>query len=211
MTRKPILLICGCRKYEEYLHAAIRRMTRPEWEIVGVIGGGQGEPAFNPRTHILTLPVPDTYEALPTKIHAAFTWIWTTKPGIPGIFKTDDDLVYNVDALVRAVLANTATPYWGIKAVACHTAPIIASRIADRFDDKTLTPTHQTAVYCIGHGYWLSATALEHALAARNDYITSYLEDVCTGFVMNRAGWKPVRIRIPAEEHPRTPQLLALK
>jgi hypothetical protein len=52
---------------------------------------------------------------------------------------------------------------------------------------------------------------MSHILAARADYDSSYLEDVCTGFVMNRAGWKPTRIRIPAEEYPRTPQLLALK
>ena len=214
---KPILLICGCRKYEEYLHAAIRRMTRPEWEIIGIVGSNTSSTtsttttSFDPHTHILSLPVPDTYEALPTKIHAAITWIATERPGIPGIFKTDDDIVFDTDSLARAILANMATPYWGTKAVSCRSAPIIAGRIASRFEDKTLKPTHQSAVYCIGLGYWLSASSLPHILAARTDYETSCLEDVCTGFVMNRAGFQPARIRVPAEEWSRSSQLLALK
>jgi len=207
MTSKPVLLLCGCRKYEEYLHAAIRRMSRPEWEVIGIIGGDQT--AFDETTRILCLSVSDTYEALPIKLQAAYKWIYTERPGIPGIFKTDDDMLFDIPGLVTAVLANVRKPYWGVKASMCEAGRVKKQIIESRFEDKSLQPAHQSAVYCYGAGYWLSAEALPVVIAAP-EYCDSALEDVCTGFVMNRAGWKPDRVRVRFEEAPRDAQLLAL-
>ena len=207
MDSKPILLLCGCRKYEEYLHAAIRRMTHPAWDIIGVIGGS--ELSFDATSKILCLPVSDTYEALPTKLQAAYAWIWAERPGIPGIFKTDDDMLFDIPALATAVLANVKKPYWGVKVSMCEAAHVKSQIIETRFDNKTLRPAHQSAVYCFGAGYWLSAEALPVIIAAP-EYSSSALEDVCTGFVMNKAGWNPTRIRVRFEEAPRDAQLLAL-
>jgi len=210
MDKKPILLLCGCRKYEEYLHAAIRRMQRAEYEIIAIVGSPDEKPSFNEGTRILTLPVPDTYEALPSKIHAAFSWIAKERPGIPGVFKTDDDMVFDMDALVATIRDHCARPYWGVAAGVCKESCIDAGRIQARFVDKTLSPSHQSASYCFGWGYWISAAALPFIVDAGADYASSYLEDVCTGFVLNRAKIMPVRIRFPYKEMPRDPQLLAL-
>lgn len=210
MTSKPILLICGCRKYEEYLHAAIQRFDRPEWEIIG-IRGGQEPTSYDPVTRVLTLEAADTYEALPAKLHAAYTWIHANRPGIPGIYKTDDDMLYNIPLLAKTVIDKTNLPYWGVTASICQAAQVNLARIQERFEDKTLRPTHQTAVYCFGAGYWLSAAVLPTIVAAADEYKASALEDVCTGYVLNRAGWTPARIRIPCQEHPRIPQLLSLR
>jgi len=198
-------MLCGCRKYEETLHAAIRRLDRPEYEIVAILGESSVEEAsFDPSTRLLTLPVADTYEALPQKIYAGLNWIYTNRPGIPGIFKTDDDMTFDMDTLVSTINANIERPYWGVAAGVCRAAPLTVQRINFQFSDKSLRPSHQTAAYCFGWGYWLSKAALPIVMAAAEDYRTSVLEDVCTGYVMNRAGIAPVRIRFPYKELSRT-------
>lgn len=209
-TPKPILLICGCRKYEEYLHAAIKRFDHPAWEIIGILGGAEPT-SYDPITRILTLEVNDFYEALPTKLHAAYSWIHENRPGIPGIYKTDDDMLYDVPILAKTVLENIAVPYWGIVTEYCGAGPVSMTQIENRFIDKTLRPTRQAALYCYGWGYWMSAAVLPTIVAAANDFKTSLIEDVCTGYVLNRAGWKPLRICIPGQEQPRNPQLLSLR
>jgi hypothetical protein len=57
----------------------------------------------------------------------------------------------------------------------------------------------------------VSKDVLPEIINAEKDYATSYLEDVCTGFVMNRAGYIPIHIPIPYTEYPRGPELLAAK
>jgi len=210
--QKPVLLICGCRKYEAYLHAALRRMDRPEFELIGILGDlSVTSPTFDPKTRILTLPVSDTYEALPSKIYAAFAWIYQERPGIPGIFKTDDDMTFDMGAMTQTVLGNMKRPYWGVAVGRCKAAQIPQSRINNQFCDKTLRPSHQAAAYCFGWGYWISANTLPLLIAASTDFQSSVLEDVCTGYVINRAGIAPVRIRFPYKEYARIPELLAHK
>lgn len=205
----PVVLLCGCRKYEEYLHAALKRMDRPEYELIGILGGGEVA-AYDPTTKILTLPVPDTYEALPTKIHAAFAWTHANRPGIPGIFKTDDDMIFHMDSLVTNIRDNMTLPYWGVAYGFCRAGPVNEQRIQTRFVDKTLRPTHQMATYCFGWGYWVSKEAIPLVVAAEATYKNSFLEDVCTGYVLNIMGIKPVRIRFPYQEMERTPLLLRI-
>ena len=216
---KPILLISGCRKYEEYLHAAIHRMSRPEWTVIGIRGSsssvtdasGCDSSHYDETTRILTLPCADTYEALPAKLHAAYKWIYENRPGIPGIFKTDDDMIFDIPTLVAAVTKYTKVPYWGVTASVCKAAPVNQLRIQSRFEDTSLRPMHQSAVYCFGAGYWMAAVALPAIAAAGEDYAASALEDVCTGFVMNRQGFMPAKIPVQCREEPRSQQLLDMK
>ena len=206
----PILFLCGCQKYREYLDAAMRRMQSPAWRTVGVVGGGTGSSVYDAATQILSLAVPDTYEALPTKVHAAFSWIHKQFPNASGVFKTDDDMIFpNLKMLAFAIDRSKELPYWGGTVSHCQEASVNPMRIELRFDDKSLRPRHQTAFYCFGNaGYWISKAALPLIVAAEEDYKASYLEDVCTGFVMNRAGILPKRILVPCKEVPRGPELL---
>lgn len=212
MSVKPVLLICGCRKYEKYLHAAIKRMTRDEWEVIGIRGclGDKptGSASFDEESRILTLPCVDTYEALPTKLHAAYVWIHTNRPGLPGIFKTDEDIMFDLPLLALTLQQNVALPYWGVTLSLCKAGPIPVDRVKNRFDDKTLRPTHQSAVYSFGAGYWLSAEVLPTICAAGDEYAKSMLEDVCTGYVLNKGGWGPKKYRVPFTEVPRDKKLL---
>jgi hypothetical protein len=205
---RPVVLVCGCERYRSYLSAAIRRLSRPEYEIIGIVGGHQE--AFDPATRILTLTVPDTYEALPTKIQAAIAWIHKERKEIPGIFKTDDDIVVDPALLARTILANQAQDYWGFVVQTTRGGPISRGRIQTRFADTSLHPSFQAATYCFGHGYWISSAVIPHIVAS-TDYASSYLEDICTGYVLNRVGVFPTAIKIPYTEWPRIPKLLSLK
>lgn len=207
----PVLLICGCRAHEPYLHAAIRRFTHPSWETIGVVGGA-AITTYDPELHLLQVTTPDTYEGLPQKLHAAFTWIATHRPRAPGVFKTDDDIIIaRLDDLVAAVATRAAEPYWGFVTHRCHAGYVNINRVRSRFADPAFRPKHQAARYCFGAGYWLSRASLDVACAATADYATSYLEDVCTGYVMNRAGYEPLAVPIPHRELPRSAELLRLQ
>jgi hypothetical protein len=206
---RPILLVCGCQKYRPYLEAALRRFAHPDWISVGVIG----DPTIGaPRREgdILILPIGDNYEALPAKVHAAVTWISQTYPDTVGIWKTDDDIVYqDVTQVIRAIKMFGDRPYWGLYTATCQEGPINLLRINLRFEDTALRPRHQAAAYCYGHGYWIGRAALPAICAAGDEYRTSSLEDVCTGHIMNKQGWLPARANIPYRELPRGPELLA--
>ena len=211
MTKpRPVLLIAGCQKYRDYLTAAIQRLSKGPWTTIGIVGGG-AQTVFDPSSHILTIAIADTYEALPSKLHAAYKWIYENFPGIPGIFKTDEDILFDMPALAAAIETNQDLAYWGVTYSMCREAPVNAQRIALRFDDKTRIATHQTAIYCFGAGYYMSAAALPVICEAAADYADSVLEDVCTGFVLNRARIFPKKVPVAFREVPRGPQLLALQ
>ena len=220
-SRPPVLLIAGCHRYFDYLQAAIRRAetackkTGICVEIVGVVGvvGLAATASFDATTRILQVPTPDIYEALPAKLHAAFCWIAAKYPDAPGIFKTDDDMLWNYPTLLRALTTPgvQATPYWGVAFGICNAAPVSSDRIAQRFTDTSLRPTHPSAFYCFGAGYWLSMSiAVPHLITpeATEQYCVAVLEDVSTGAILNRHGITPRKFRLACEERPRTQELL---
>lgn len=210
---RPILLVCGCQKYRPYLEATVRRFAKhPEWRVVGLLGDpAAAAPVFDGT--YLTVPNPDTYEALPAKIQAAVAWIAATWPDVPGYFKTDDDIEFgNTRHIIQAIdkLKDTL-PYWGLTYSVCAAAPVNGWRISNRFTDTSLRPTHQAATYCFGAGYWIGREGIRAIAAAADVFAASALEDVATGYVMNRAGLFPRKLPLPVREVPRGPELLALQ
>lgn len=209
MSAKPILLIGGCRKYLDFLNAAIRRATASTaWEVIGVIGDGPLN--YDETTHILTLPVSDVYEKLPAKLHAAYCWIQENRPAIPGVFKTDDDILWNIPKLAEAVIKYQDIPYWGVRCDRCVAGPVHPRRIANRFADVTLRPSHPAATYCYGWGYWLSSAEALPVVCASDQFAEAPLEDVCVGAVLNATGLSPYQVAVPFREVPRTPELLLI-
>ncbi len=203
-------MICGCQKYLPYLKAAMRRFINPDWQVVGLLG----DPSLTEARldgAILTLPVPDTYEGLPAKVHAGFTWLFTKLPKTMGIFKTDDDIVFPDKASLHTqIMSCMSMPYWGLRVGKCKEDAVRAECIATRFTDKTLQPRHQSAkLYAFGGGYWVGREALPILVAAGNMYRESVLEDVCTGHLLNASGIEPPRLFLPHFEHPRDPEYLA--
>jgi hypothetical protein len=209
---RPLFLVTGCQKYRPYLEAALKRFADPRVRIIGFVGDPSETltiPVWDASASIVTLPVSDIYEALPAKVHAAFSWAAAAFPAAPGIWKTDDDIVYGSKELLMATIQRfVAEPCWGLFVGACPESAVNLWRIQNRFEDASLRPRHQQAIYCYGHGYWLSRAALGPIVAAKADYEGSFLEDVCTGFVLNRAGIVPRRVPLPYRELPRGPELL---
>jgi hypothetical protein len=212
---RPILLVTGCQKYREYLTPAIRRFTRPDWRTIGIVGGA-ATTTYDPSSGILSLAVPDNYESLPTKIQAAVAWVAREFPAVPGLFKTDEDIVFDnlshlADAIREGILSGE--DYWGTNVSMCRAADINTWRIQTRFEDTSLRPKHQQAIYCFGAGYWLSKTSMVHISSptAAAEYQRSCLEDVCTGYVLNQQRIFPKRAMLRLREVPRGPELLAAK
>ena len=199
-TETPIMLIMACQKYKSHLLAAMERMKHDAYTIIGVLGTSESTTFEG---GILSLQVNDTYEHLPKKIHAAVKWVHANCPNTAGIFKTDDDIFFNdMNQLGAAIVANMNTPYWGIYTDNTNGGAVDVSRIMSRCDDTTLRPRYQKAHYCYGHGYWLSKEVIP-IVCMSTKYETSFLEDVCTGYVLNLVGVYPVRIEIPYQERAR--------
>jgi hypothetical protein len=209
---RPVLLVCGCQKYRPYLEATVRRFAKhPEWRVVGLLGDPTATAPLFDGTY-LTVPNPDTYEALPAKIQAAVAWIAATWPDVPGYFKTDDDIEFgDTRVLIAAIQRLAPLQYWGLTYSICPAAPVNTWRIQNRFSDTSLRPRHQAATYCFGAGYWIGREGIRAIAAAADVFAESALEDVATGFVMNRAGFHPQKLPLPVREVPRGPELLALQ
>lgn len=206
----PVLLIAGCRKYQAYLEAAIKRMSSDQWEIIGIIGNGS-EVEWNPEKKILTVTASDVYEKLPSKLQEAYSWIYANRSETPGVFKTDEDILFDKKILAENINKHQQFPYWGLVVHQCANAQINQWRIQNRFENKSLTPSHQSAIYCFGGGYWLNRQALGIISEAKEEYANSCLEDVCTGFVLNQKNIIPFRVEIPAKEVARNKELLKLQ
>lgn len=203
---KPVLLICGCEKYRASLEAALLRFARPDvWDLVGCIGRPDlPAPEYDASANIVYLPVSDVYEELPSKIHAAISWIVTWRPDALGIFKTDEDIfVENLADLETAIRTHMNVPYWGFVKSETKEKRICPSRVATRFHDKTIIGRHQGAEYCYGAGYWVSKAAIPYILAAADIYRGSFMEDICTGFVLNQANIIPIGVAVKYKERNR--------
>lgn len=168
------------------------------------------EANYNPATHILTLPVPDTYEALPRKIITALRYITTRWPDAVGVFKTDDDIVFDYGILLRTLIANTKEAYWGHTAEKCRAGILSRERILSRFADTDSVPSRYPAArYCHGIGYWLRRDAVDIVLQSAGELMTAPIEDVWIGSVLNRRGIYPTPIPlVGCEERPRDEKLL---
>ncbi len=191
----------------------MKRFSHPDWRTIGIVGGATTT-VYDISSGVLELAVPDSYELLPTKIQAAFSWIYNTFPSSPGVFKTDDDMVYDdLAQLSKAIQENIqkCVDYWGVHTSKTQAGVIGQYRIQNRFEDKTLRPRYQAATYCFGAGYWVSRVSMGHISKSESaeEYQRSYLEDVCTGFVLNQQGIFPKKVDLSQREIRRNAALLS--
>ena len=204
-ANNPVLIITGCQKYRESLVAAILRNLHPSLTVVGFLGDTTAsEATFNTAEHLLTLPVCDTYEALPRKIQAAFKWVYETFPLAPGVFKTDDDIYFDAEELSQEITKMLPHPYWGLKVDSCKAGTVSEDRVTTRFTDKTTLatsrlPSYPAATYCYGFGYWVSRHCVPIILQSK-EFEVSVLEDVSVGYALNSAGHYPVQSSVNYRE-----------
>jgi hypothetical protein len=203
MDSKPILLICGCTKYKQSLLSAIRRMEQPGYRIIGIVGNPELETSFDETTHVLTLKIEDTYEALPFKLQAAFTWIYDHFPDSPGIFKTDDDIYFkNYSILANKITKYKDIPYWCIKKDSCIKHSMHRKTIKKRYNNKILHINIPTSTYCWGAGYWISRKSMNYII--KSDKLNYGPEDVFFGNILNKHKIIPDSIKIDWKTKKRT-------
>lgn len=220
MAEQPIVLICGCKKYEASLHAAIERLCDHEWRVVGILGDETAnEPTFDGK--IVTLPVHDSYEHLPTKIVSAMAWCSTQWPEAVGIFKTDDDILFHdKQELKEAIFRNRSIPYWGAKLCTTnpslpkpeclthtniHTVNIefsVRKQTIANYSDKQLKVPTLEAIFCAGLGYWVAKDRIP-IVTRKDDTYDMYKigpEDVYIGYRMNQCRIYPLETRVQYTE-----------
>lgn len=199
---EPIIMICCCKKYQAYLNAAIQRMERPEWRVVGIIGDlTLSEPVFDGK--IVTLNVNDTYEFLPQKIQKGFEWCYKQWPDTAGIFKTDEDIVFdNINDLVDGIFKNLSEPYWGLHVDNSVEGHVNQTQINNRYIDKSLKPPIPTSKFCWGHGYWISKDTIPILIGKDADFEKYNIgsEDIYTGYKLNKSNIFPKHLPIKYKE-----------
>ena len=199
MSSLPILLICGCKKYQQSLLNAYERMKSDAYITLCIVGDLNCKTNLN--EYLLTLQVEDSYEALPLKIHAAFKWIYENYPNTVGIFKTDEDIFFeDKNELITKINKNILIPYWGLIIESCSSKPIKTAAV-NKFENKDLKLIHQSSYYCYGWGYWISKSSIAYIVAAEN--ISYGLEDVTIGSILNENGIFPIKVNIKFVEKER--------
>ena len=201
METLPVLIICGCEKYKDSLIKAVKRFDNDKYRVIGILGNPDQPTSYDEQ--ILSLQAEDTYEALPLKIQAAFSWVYDNYPESPGVFKTDEDIYFkSYNSLAREIAKNIDIPYWGLKKSKTNAKPLSQSRIDTRYTNKTLKVRVQKAIYCYGQGYWVSRKAMGYLVKSKNFKLGS--EDVLVGHVLNKHGIFPKEIKIESKEKKRT-------
>jgi hypothetical protein len=193
-----VILVCGCQKYLKSTKDCIQRLLNKNYIVIGLVGDmSLNEPIYNNDENILYLNVKDTYEDLPFKICSGIEWCYKKWPKLKGIFKTDDDIIFeDNNHLFKNISENTHIPYWGVN-IETTTGGVLSSSRLDQFSDKTLKNIqYYSATYCWGAGYWISNKVVEWILDYRMFLKNPGSEDNNIGFVINRGGWFPKHIPI---------------
>lgn len=205
LEKRPILLVCGCNKYKPTLIGALARFSHNDIKTIGIIGDQTLEnPKFE--DNILYLNVPDSYEYLPRKITAAMKWCYENIPCTPGIFKTDDDLIFNnTNELFNTILRNTELPWWGVR---IEYIPedrfILPMRIIDRYEDKSLKDIKcYRGTYFYGAGYWVSRSSIKTLIDNYDFFDLPGGEDCNIGHILSNNNVPAIEIKLPWHEQSR--------
>lgn len=195
-----IILLCGCQKYINSVKNAIIRWTNPNWKVIALIGDPTLDISrYNINDNILYLNVNDSYEYLPSKIYAGIEWCYKQWPNLKGIFKTDDDIMFeNYNKMVTCILENTHIPYWGLHVDSISGGLVHQTTIERCFNDKSLKDIqYYKTTHCFGAGYWLSNDVIKHITQYKSFFDNIGLEDTNIGYIINKGGWIPKHIPNP--------------
>jgi hypothetical protein len=154
-----VFMITSCRKYMPQAQRVLRDLRARGAEACIVIG----DPALSVAVQegpLVTLPVADTYEALPSKVLEGLTFL-RRRHGPVSIMKIDDDITLN-DRLDPVALAHTARVYE-------YAGEVIGDHVCDRYwhCGKTSVPMpifsrRQQGRLALGAMYLLGPRAVEH-------------------------------------------------
>lgn len=191
------IIICCCYKYEKQFERISKYWDKIEksdntlkfFYLFGDKTISNAE--YNETTRKLVLKNDDTYESLPKKIYEAIKYIYNTYANIDGIYKTDDDIVYDdLEKLVEEIKnCIKKYDYSGLK-IDKTKGGIIKKKRLVKFTNtienkKENSLSYDNATYCYGAGYALSNKAIKIYLLNKDYVNNQYLEDVCMGHILN--------------------------
>jgi hypothetical protein len=204
--RDPRILIgiCSCRGMRER-----REAVRDTWmrhvpagiEAVFFVGGG----AASTEPGVVSLPVPDDYNALSLKVHAFYRYA-LDRFGFEYLFKCDDDTYVHLErlhALARRRLDFVGSREFESHGFASGGAGYLMSRaVVEQFVSEPVTPRCDEDVLFSGRvrresARWATTEAL-HGLGAR---FPDFVNDMVTGHWCPPAQMRRVHSAVTGADH----------
>lgn len=191
---KTFLLILTHRKSE------IARVVHDHPDFIAYYFVGEPEMPVDykvdEKDRTVYLRTPDNYESLPQKVSLAMKFAAEHfYDEIDGLFKTDDDIVLDLDRLKSCIDDNKKHGYFGI---ASHVDEYLSDYHFGKCESEEINSIKQsvpTCDYCSGGGYYLEKSLLKHVY--ENEANTIF-EDVSVGITLNKNGILPYHIPIKA-------------
>ena len=146
---------------------------------------------------IVYLKVPDNYESLSLKTYYAMKFISENYlDKISGVFKTDDDIILDIDKLIKCIDENKEHKYFGINATSSgyeceyHFGKCESIELNRR---KIFIPECK---YCAGGGYYISKEFINNIVNNISIFEEVIFEDAAVGIAMNKYNIYPFDIDI---------------
>ena len=142
--------------------------------------------------NVINLDCNDSYECLPEKLWNSLKYIQTKYPNTIGIFKTDDDIRFNIPELLRAIQNRKETNYWGLIIDELKEPRYPHERQLDKHTEKRNCLINRS-IYCFGWGYWISQKSINLLLSHKDTFETSCVEDITVGEILNKYDIFPIQ------------------
>ena len=146
---------------------------------------------------IVYLKVPDNYESLSLKTYYAMKFISENYlDKISGVFKTDDDIILDIDKLIKCIDDNKEHKYFGTLATSgdyysdYHFGKCESIELNSK---KLFIPESK---YCAGGGYYISKELINNILDNISIFEEVIFEDAAVGVAMNKYNIYPFDIDI---------------
>jgi hypothetical protein len=141
---------------------------------------------------IVYLKVPDNYESLSLKTYYAMKFINENYlDEISGIFKTDDDIIIDVDKLANLIGDNQKYKYFGLVAKSNgYDSTYHFDKCESPEINKTVSYVPECE-YCAGGGYYISKELINNIIDNISVFNDIIFEDCSVGVAMNKYGVYP--------------------
>lgn len=132
---------------------------------------------------IVYLKVSDNYESLSLKVYAAFKFIYENfSEKISGVFKTDDDIVLDLNKINNLNNKHSNIDYFGLKNQNSQEySSYHFGKCESDFLNKTPMKIPITD-YCSGGGYYINVKNIKYILSNHKIFLTTIYEDVSIGY-----------------------------
>lgn len=146
--------------------------------------------------NIVYLRVPDNYESLPIKVFHAMNFINKNYPGY-SVFKTDDDVVLDLDKLYNTINDNKDEIYFGLSVESKEYETNYHSGKCESPILNNIPIFIPSVKYCAGGGYYIKHDYVGKIFVDKSIFTSRIIfEDVCTGISASKLGISPKYVDI---------------